>query len=241
MTTKKLNIEIGLDATDRPFRVATFAGFAYLESGFLAGDILPAGEAIAPAELVLLTAFTLTGCPIAARCGAELINPWSLTGGAYRGFRSLIGRDFWAESILSATPVDDQISMRLQVAYGGSLPNFAAVARPFQEAIAQRTKGTLFGEFTIPFTDAAGRQHEAHATTRYELAVDVDVSRAWRNITILCSKTPNGLRQVEQIDMFDSESAAAINILDKVSVSSSAGVCVMLSHAAQGKHRKAGQ
>jgi len=214
MGTKEISISISLK--DRAGqKEACFQGFAYLPSGFLAGGIKPIGQTLSRAELVLLTAFTLTGCPIAARSNKELCNPWVLTGGAYKSHRRVTARHFDARAALTANTIGNQIAMQLNVAYEGVLPGLTSVAAPFQESITQFSRGILSGQFDVLFEDEDGTLHKAHATSEYQLALTIDVPPAWRNITILCFHEMHSLQQVEQIDMFGCVDEAEVDLRQK--------------------------
>jgi hypothetical protein len=214
MTTKNIEISICLDS-DGERKFGRFEGFAYLESGFLAGTIDGPGSAFNQAQLVLLTAFTLTGCPIAARSSGNVSNPWLLTNGAYRGNRRLVARDFEAKATLVADSVNDRIGMRLQVTCNGTMPRLKSIAAPFQEAIEQVSRGRLKGHFDVAFIGEAGSEIRAHAESGYELDIVADVAPAWRNITILSFYEDAGLRQIEQIDLFGSQNDAELDLSRK--------------------------
>lgn len=211
---KRIDIDIRLRSSGSE-KQARFCGFAYVESGFLAGNIESSGTALRREELILLTAFTLTGCPIAARRCGNAFNPWSLTNGAYIGHRMLTSQHFSAESFLEARATSEGVAMDLQVRYDGSLPRVTSIPRPFQEVITQKSRGILEGKFEAIFEDDECGLHKTTTTTKYELALGCDIQTAWRNITILASAEAGQLRQIEQIDLFASYEDAMLDVRQK--------------------------
>lgn len=216
MLAKAIHIGITVHRDGNCTRTCGFDGYAYLDSGFLVGSI---GQGLVlHDEATLLTAFTLTGCPIAARCEAQHLNPWVYTRGAYRGRRRLVGQDFSVESLLQSRPEGSSVEMELDVSIKGTLPQLSGIARPFQEEISQRSRGRLAGQFDIDFRTGAGCVFTCSAETEYQLDIPFDVQTAWRNITIVAKATRDGLTQVEQIDMFHDRALALEDLNEKRSV-----------------------
>lgn len=210
------SIVIWISLTKRNSRPidATFDGYAYLDAGFLAGAI-PLSNTLSQHDATLLSAFTLTGCPIAARTSERNLNPWVATGGAYTATRLLESATFRAESAIVANPRGSAIEMSLDVRVDGQLPTIDGIKEPFQEKIQHREKGKLLGEFDLTFTDIAGHEYIARAITNYRLPIDFDANTVWRNITILGFTQSGAYKQIEQIDLFSNVEVATSDLVDK--------------------------
>lgn len=207
--TKRIQLEISLNANGVS-KLARMDGYAFVDAGFLVGHIQSNSGQLSQAEKVLLTAFSFTGCPIAARTAQRALNPWLLTHGEYIGRRTLCSDAFEAESSIQARGTPAEIRMRLQVGYRGQLPPVRSIVGAFQEHICERKVGELSGEFDLVFQSEDGALVPARAKTTYELAIKNHVAPVWRNITILDSESDGVFTQVEQIDLFgDAEAALA--------------------------------
>ena len=217
MSTKRIEIAVNL-VCGSVAKKAHVSGYAYLESGFLQGLIIPEkATQISRAEQVLLTAFTFTGCPIAAHTEERDINPWVWTRGAYAGSRVLRGNGFTAESQLTSTLEAGIISMELALEIKGNLPDLVSIARPFQEEITELSLGILNGKFDIVFLTENGPIH-CNAETRYDLDISRSAPTVFRNITILTANGDGGLAQVEQIDLFGNKTGADIDLAARLAV-----------------------
>src|SRR5438105_15850314 len=127
MKAKTIHIDITFNDGSEERR-ATLSGFAYVDAGFLAGLIRPAGRSmLSLKDQVMLTAFTFTGCPIAARTSKIGLNPWLLTNGSYSATRRLVGELFQVNSSIVAKGTVDSVDMRLKVECLGILPDIVAV------------------------------------------------------------------------------------------------------------------
>lgn len=216
MKAKTIGISISLKS-DTLEKVARVTGYAYTEAGFLVGEF-PACAPFTRAEQVLLTAFTFTGCPIAARTTDPTLNPWLQTGGAYAGKRHLISDDFEAHSIISSTASAAGVDMSLDLAYAGKVPDLEEIYQPFQECIQERSIGIFDGRFELSFLTNDNRIVPAVATTNYKLTVGQHYDSVWRNITIVNSFNGDALTQVEQIDLFGDSIDAQKDLSDKMLV-----------------------
>lgn len=216
MKTKSIKIDISL-TDNRTTKHASFSGYAFLDSGFLHGEISHI-DGLSNSESVLLTAFTLTGCPIAARAKDHVLNPWINTKGRYQGRRVLSSEAFSAESRISSVPNGDEIVMKLEVNVEGELPAITGVYEPFQERIAQRQIGELYGQFQVQFTAEKGELVSATAETDYSLPIDFSVEPVWRNITISGVGAAQRFSQFEQIDLFDQQFEADADLAAKIPV-----------------------
>lgn len=211
---------ITIDATIRnngTSKRAKLNGFAYVDAGFLVGDVA-AGSPFTASELTLLTAFSFTGCPIAARTATPEINPWRSTGGTYVGRRHLDLDGATAKSVLTSFGAEDVIDMTLEIDVTGMMPTLSGIAEPFQEHIRQHSSGNLDGHFEMDFVRDDGTLLHAVARTRYELPIETSSSDAWRNITILAYGDVRGFHQVEQIDLFGNELEANEDLRQKVEI-----------------------
>jgi hypothetical protein len=217
MLPKFLHIDITLAHAGRT-KKAEFSGYAYIDSGFLQGELLPTTDTISRSEAVLLTAFTLTGCPIAARTPDPCLNPWSATNGEYKGLRTLTATNFSARSRIAAKPDRDGIAMNLRVEVDGELPRLTGIEEPFQEKISQAKLGTLIGLFEAAFRDERGERLTVKAETEYKLPIDTAVLPVWRNITISGFYIAPRFVQVEQIDLFGRELDAREDLSAKILV-----------------------
>jgi hypothetical protein len=216
MNTKSIAIEININQNGVQVE-GLLNGYAYTDAGFLVGDF--SGEQVTSEQATLLTAFTFTGCPIAARCDEMAKNPWVHTKGAYRGERTMHGDGFVARSSLSSVPHDNTINMALALEVTGTLPKIAKVVAPFQEVIEQIDIGHLRGSFDITFSDELGNLVKTTSTTDYFLDIDFEVAPAWRNITIVGSGGAGEFHQIEQIDLFFDKASAVQDLEAKLAVS----------------------
>ena len=216
MTTKRIRIQAALSGAGAQ-KTALIEGSAYLESGFLTGLIQSADNTMSRSEQALMTAFTFTGCPIAAHTEVSDINPWVWTGGAYIGRRVLTGDGFSARSELRSRLAEDGIIMDLMLEVDGEVPAIIGVARPFQERIEQQRPGILRGDFDIVFLTDQG-ELSCKAQTEYLLDTSRSVPTVYRNITILTADENGGLRQIEQIDLFDRQDYADDDLKGRIIV-----------------------
>lgn len=221
MNSKKITIAIELNANG-VLKRAALDGCAFIDAGFLMGTLHEKDERIDPREHILMTAFTFTGCPVAAREDTPGANPWRLTDGAYSARRVLVNEQFRSASTIVAQPEGNWIHMDLRINYTGDLPELTGIARPFQERIRQSRPGELVGEFRIPFR-ANGNVLEARAITHYRLAIETDTRDAWRNITILPNVGDAKCVQIEQIDLFADAERATRDLLGKLTVADMSG------------------
>jgi hypothetical protein len=213
MAAKELHLNIKVWDGGSPI-FATMKGFTYIEAGFLFGHLIDGGL-LSESQRVLTTAFTFTGCPIAARADREEWNPWHDTRGAYTGRRMLHGPGFNVHSTLKAVPRANGIEAELELEIHGEMPQVIGVAKPFQEIIVQTARGQLAGDFSLQFVTAGGKVIDSSASTIYDLQIARDVIPVWRNITILAECHAGTLTQVEQIDLFISQDEAAADLADK--------------------------
>lgn len=183
-----------------------FNGIAYLESGFLRGGLQ--SDSFAEHERTLLSALTLTGCPIAARSESSSINPWRETAGAYTSTRSISTDEFELTSHLHSEADGASINMTLEAQYDGTIPQLVAFARPFQEEIRQSDLGQFIGFFEPVFVDRQGHQFKATARTSYSLNCSKKYPTVWRNISIFDDHHGSKTTQTEQIDLFARKSDA---------------------------------
>jgi len=217
MKTKTIDIQLRLiSANER--RQANLRGFAYLDSGLLAGDIENTQHPLSPRQLVLVTAFTFTGCPIAARTPVPQINPWVKTNGEYVGLRSLRVGGLMAKSKISSRALADSIQMELEIDLKGEIPDLVSIGQPFQEHIRQREQGVFEGTFEICFLQRSGEAVPARAVSEYRLSVSEDFPPVWRNITIVNSQGVDRFSQLEQIDMFANHPDAKKDLSEKCRV-----------------------
>lgn len=191
-------------------------GYAYLNSGFLSG-VIKSGTL---SERLLLSAFTFTGCPIAANVRTRTlnINPWVWTKGSYSSNRRLVGKKFSASSNLTSIATKNSIDVIINISVTGELPELIGVAKPFQESIEQKEAGALYGKFPITFKDKGGAEVVCEAETLYTLKTKRKSAKkfVFRNITILTSDAVGGgLQQVEQIDLFDNPDKANADLLER--------------------------
>lgn len=217
MKAKTIDISISL-RSDSQEKLARLTGYAYIEAGFLVGEF-PVGAPFTVAEQVLLTAFTFTGCPIAARTSDPGLNPWLETAGAYVGRRQLISDDFEAHSVISSAPSATGMEMSLNLAYAGKVPSLCEIYQPFQECIKESKLGVFEGRFQLSFFTAQQQIVRTTATTIYDLPITRHYDPVWRNITIINSLKTHGITQIEQIDLFGNEIDAKKDLSDKMSVS----------------------
>jgi hypothetical protein len=203
MSTKRIEIATTLNIGGA-VKSGLFKGFAYFESGFLSGGF-ESSSGFSHAEGTLLSAFTLTGCPIAARRLSSQGNPWESTGGEYHGERYLEGQGFTAKSALEAKRLDDKIQMTLIVKVEGILPALQSIPTPFQEIIVQKRPGNLKGNFNLEFAVENGTRIKANVDTEYTLPTTKSYVDSWRNITIRGVSNAEGFYQIEQIDMYDNQ------------------------------------
>ena len=216
MNSKKITIAIELNANGFLKR-ATLDGCAFIDAGFLMGTLRETGTRIDSSEHILMTAFTFTGCPVAAREDSPGANPWRLTHGEYSAQRELTSDCFRSASTIVAQSRASGIHMDLCISYIGDVTKLTGVARPFQERIRQSRPGELVGEFKIPFL-ASGELLEACAVTHYHLAIGTDIPDAWRNITILPNVSHAKCVQIEQIDLFADPERASRDLSNKLAV-----------------------
>lgn len=214
MSSRSIFIDISIRSSNE-LKKCQLTGYAYLDSGFLAGRINPIEGNINNEEYLLLSGFTFTGCPIAARTIEAGINPWVWTNGSYHANRIMTTKQFQVCSQIEAVGTDEKINMLLSVDISGELPKFISVGRTFQERIEQKIRNTLSGTFSIDFIDSNGNTFSALSLTDYHLEANRDVDPVWRNITIIDSATINSILQIEQIDLFSSEKAANDDLEEK--------------------------
>jgi len=217
MKAKTIDISVSLRSETQE-KLARVTGYAYIDAGFLVGEF-PVDTPFTVAEQVLLTAFTFTGCPIAARTSQPELNPWLETSGVYIGRRQLISDDFEAHSVISSTASDTGIEMNLDLAYAGKVRSLREIYQPFQESIKESKTGIFEGRFQLSFRTAQQHIVRASATTIYDLPIARHYDSVWRNITIINSLKACGLTQVEQIDLFGNEIDATRDLSEKMSVS----------------------
>jgi hypothetical protein len=217
MSTKRIDIRSCIRHANAQ-KIVHFRGSAYIEAGFLKGFMMHESGDISKDEEMLLTAFTLTGCPLAAHVrGNGDINPWVWTNGAYRGRRIIKSSDFTARSELISQSGPECLKMDLTVDIVGILPELFGVARPFQERITEQSPGHLSGIFPITFR---GKDREIHckAETEYELKTSRSAPTVFRNITITTAEESSQLLQIEQIDLFDNPAQAAQDLQERLAV-----------------------
>ena len=154
--TKKIKIDITINRNGK-IKNTILNGFAFIESGFLSGKILPTEE-ITEEEQLLTTAFSFTGCPIAARVDNPELNPWLLTNGSYKNERILSSSEFLVKSKLHSVGNGDKIQMVLELNIEGEIGNLHSIKKPFQESIYQTSKGNLEGKFRITFNTKKGKE-----------------------------------------------------------------------------------
>lgn len=219
MNSRNILIDIALHNGSNN-KHCNLVGYAYIDSGFLAGKIHSKNDDLSESEYLLLSGFTFTGCPIAARTNIKDANPWIWTNGSYEASRSMQGKGFNVLSSISAKGSANEIKMNLAVTIEGVLPEFTTVGRAFQEKIKQKEIGNLEGYFEMDFIDKKGNLVRTHSSTQYKLDVDRAIDPVWRNITILDSASSNYMLQVEQIDLFSDEIVAAKDLEGKRNVSS---------------------
>jgi len=215
MNTKSLDIRISV-SNELGTKRTSLAGFAFLDSGFLSGKLLHT-DGLSKEEEVLITAFSFTGCPIAARTSRADLNPWVSTNGSYRSERVLTSDLFQVRSALVSKGMGHHIEMDLQLQISGQVTGLAPIIRPFQEHIIQAGIGLLNGKFSLSFGHASGPV-EAIAETHYKLDIQHEVAPVWRNITILTSADERCLNQVEQIDLYGDQDEAQEDLVRKVAV-----------------------
>lgn len=203
MQSKKICINIEL-YNDGMTKKATFIGFSYIDAGFLVGSVVGNNKKLSYSEYTLLSAFTLTGCPIAARTTTPELNPWRYTNGAYKSSRLLETSFFKVDSKLESIPDGNNITMNLYLDVQGNIPMLKSIKEPFQESIKQSKQGLFEGSFECKFINEFNEETIAHATSKYQLAVKQDYVNVWRNITILGNLNEGKYQQIEQIDMFNS-------------------------------------
>jgi len=214
MNIKQISIDLEL-RNGQNSKNGKLNGFAYVESGFLSGKIVPNCE-FSLSEQVIITAFSFTGCPISARTEQPELNPWRLTNGAYNSIRKLNSTQFIVNSELSSSSFNDSIHMKLNLDIRGILPDLTAITKPFQERIKQKEIGKLIGHFHLNFCTQEGEEIEASAISEYNLNINQNVSTIWRNILILNSGSENNFIQTEQIDLFGEKLKADADLLDKL-------------------------
>lgn len=216
MKIKSIKIDISIQRNGVKKHTA-LEGYAFVESGFLSGKILSL-EDVTEEEKVLITAFSFTGCPIAARVDNPDLNPWLATNGSYRSERTLTSPQFKVFSKLTSVGEGDKIFMALDIEIDGQIDNLLSIKRPFQESIYQLKKGYLEGKFDISFNVANGGELKANASSKYRLEIEKDVLPVWRNIVIINSLGKNEFTQVEQIDLFGNKNIADKDLFDKSAV-----------------------
>jgi len=218
MSAKLIEIELNIMSSGQSRR-GVLVGSAQIEAGFLSGSIIPEGVAWTHAEKVMATAFTFTGCPIAARTRQPELNPWLVTKGSYESVRTLETNEFRVISRIQARGTDERVSMTLNLDIDGAMPDVVSIAEPFQEYIRQIRTGQLEGEFAIKFLTSGGRMVQGVARSDYRLAVTSHVAPVWRNITILTAPSGQGLMQIEQIDLYGDRSEAAADLAGRLRTS----------------------
>lgn len=216
MQTKHITIDITLNRNGKT-KATILKGFAFVESGFLSGKILPVKE-ITQEEQLLTTAFSFTGCPIAARVENPELNPWLLTNGSYENTRTLDSSDFGVIAKLKSVADGDRIHMTLKMDIEGEIENLLSISKPFQESIYQVSRGNLEGVFNIDFHTKIGTEVKAQAKSKYRLEIDKDVQPVWRNIVILNTGSKDDFNQIEQIDLFGNKETADIDLQLKTKV-----------------------
>lgn len=216
MQTKQIKIDISIRRNGQT-KSTILNGFAFVESGFLSGKILPSEE-ITEEEQLLTTAFSFTGCPIAARVENPELNPWLLTNGSYKNERTLNSPEFSVKSKLHSVGSGDNIDMTLELDIEGEIENLHSIKKPFQESIYQTSKGNLEGKFSIAFNTKQGEELEANAVSKYKLEIEKDVLPVWRNIVILNSGGKDNFTQIEQIDLFGNKEIADKDLQSKSKV-----------------------
>lgn len=217
MQAKSININISLRIAGQT-KSAVLTGYAFIESGFLSGRIESIDNQMSKQEKVLLTAFTFTGCPIAARVENSELNPWLLTGGTYSSIRTLSGVGFEIVAKLNSVGGGDAINMDLNIECAGILPSISSIKYPFQENIRQIQQGKLEGRFNVIFNTNNHEELIAHATSSYELDINQNSVPVWRNITILNAGENDNFVQVEQIDLFGNKEIADKDLNEKSKV-----------------------
>jgi len=216
MQTKQIKIDIAIHRNGKT-KNTILNGFAFVESGFLSGKILPSEE-ITEEEQILTTAFSFTGCPIVARVDNPELNPWLLTNGSYQNERTLNSSDFNIKAKLKSVGDGDIIYMTLGIDIEGEIANLHSIRKPFQESIYQVSKGNLAGNFQIVFNTKNGKELKADAISKYHLEIENDVQPVWRNIVILNSGGKEDFTQIEQIDLFGDKEIADKDLQSKSKV-----------------------
>jgi hypothetical protein len=216
MNTKSITIDIAIRRNGKT-KNTVLNGFAFVESGFLSGKILPSEE-ITDEEQILTTAFSFTGCPIAARVENPDLNPWLLTNGSYQNERTLHSPEFNVKAKLKSVGIGDKIHMTLDLDVDGEIENLVSIRKPFQESIYQVSKGNLEGKFQIEFNTKNGKGLKANAISKYHLAIEKDILPVWRNIVILNSGSKDNFTQTEQIDLFGDKEIADKDLQSKSKV-----------------------
>lgn len=212
-------IQIAIELVESGIRkTAQLKGYAFVEAGFLAGRIRATTGTLSRADQLVLSAFTFTGCPIAAREDVGADNPWKRTGGAYTGSRHLSSGKLEVQSRISAYKHAGGISMSLEVQSSGLLPDLVGVAHSFQEELREIRLGHIRGHFSIPFITATGEVVTWEAISEYHLAINGHTRPAWRNITIMAQPCDASFLQIEQIDLFGDSQRAADDLIDKNTV-----------------------
>lgn len=214
MHSRNLNIQLTLE-NEGVTKKAIMSGIAFLKSGFITGKINREHTNLTPEECVLISAFSFTGCPIAANTETPGLNPWEVTGGAYKSTRSLDSDEFQVSSTLESTADNINIDMELNMKISGKLPKLSGIQKPFQESISESKVGHFRGEFEVLFASETGDDVNAKATSNYTLGIEASFPPVWRNITIVDTFGVSDFTQVEQIDLFGSSEQAKIDLLDK--------------------------
>jgi hypothetical protein len=218
MTARPISIAIQISSRGIS-KSCRFDGIGYLEAGFMSGSILNHDRSFTQAEHTLISAFTLTGCPIVARSEAPNLNPWLETAGAYRSQRLLEAEKFEVHSQLESKCDGLNIGMNLMLDIRGDIEGLRSINNPFQECIKQIEAKRFSGDFALDFLDSSNRLQKAKAISRYFLNTSKSYSSMWRNITIVDSHESDAFRQIEQIDLFGSSEEAAADLASKIAAS----------------------
>lgn len=215
MPAKQIDISIILEhgATIKSCR---FSGIGYLDAGFMSGALGGPDCELSKAERTLISAFTLTGCPVIARTVDPGSNPWRETGGSYTSSRALKSETFAVASTLVSQAHLDVITMELRLVVEGDLGSLIDIPLPFQEEISPSGLGCFSGIFDFHFLDENGKTIRASAESEYHLAVKDTYPRVWRNITISDFHKNQSMHQIEQIDLFSDSSEAAHDLAAKI-------------------------
>jgi hypothetical protein len=216
MNTKQIDIDIKF-YNNGTLKETSLKGFAFVESGFLSGQ-MNTTDKLSNSEQVLVTAFSFTGCPIAARVEDSSLNPWLLTNGSYKSARMLHSPFLKVHSQLTSIGHHDKIKMELILKCEGNTDGLQSIKDPFQESIYQVSPGILEGKFNLIFLNEKEEEIPASATSKYELNVYDNVRPVWRNIVILNALNKDKFVQTEQIDLFGDKQIADQDLMEKTMV-----------------------